>query len=104
MKQLSLLLVCIALMLTSCKKPQSAKTTVIGWWTPYYFMPEQLNGKVKSVKEQNYWASIKDGNSLRVDSSLPPTESTLDGQTISMSYLMKTDKFKNAITPMTMVS
>jgi|GEM_PF-1422534 hypothetical protein len=65
MKQLSLLLVCIALMLTSCKKPQSAKTTVIGWWTPYYFMPEQLNGKVKSVKEQNYWASIKDGKLVK---------------------------------------
>lgn len=65
MKNLTLLLLCSALVLTGCKKTHTGGTTILGWWTPYYFMPEQLNGKVKSVKEQNYWASIQDGKLIK---------------------------------------
>ncbi|HUX53206.1 MAG TPA: hypothetical protein VMV56_02195 [Williamwhitmania sp.] len=65
MKQITLLLICTAMLLAGCKKPNPAGNTVLGWWTPYYFMPEQLNGKVKLVKEQNYWASIVDGKLVK---------------------------------------
>ncbi len=44
--------------ISSCKTPPPAPVpqTTLGMYTPYFLFPEQLNGKLKSVKEINYWA------------------------------------------------
>lgn len=65
MKSFTLSLVCVALLFTGCNKPQPADLTILGWWSPYYFMPEQLNGKVKMVTEQNYWTTLDKGRYIK---------------------------------------
>jgi len=46
----------------SCSTPETQKEkTILGLYTPYGFFQETLNGRVKEVKEQNYWAIEKDG-------------------------------------------
>lgn len=90
MKRITLLLICTALFLAGCKKPQPAEKTVLGWWTPYYFMPEQLNGKVKSVKEQNFWASIEDGQLIK-GKLISPTERINLGWTDDFDVLFNED-------------
>jgi hypothetical protein len=50
------------LILTGCQlEKQPEEKTIIGSLTPYFFFPESLNGKVKEVKELNYWTVEKDG-------------------------------------------
>ncbi|SDC10649.1 hypothetical protein [Williamwhitmania taraxaci] len=65
MKKIMLLLLCTAMLFTGCKKHEPTEKTILGWWTPYYFMPEKLNGKVKVVKEQNYWAVYENGQIIK---------------------------------------
>ncbi len=36
--------------------PKPTPTTTLGFYTPYFVFPEQLNGQIKSVQEINYWA------------------------------------------------
>lgn len=45
-----------------CTPPQKpVEKTTIGFFTPYNFMPETVNNKVKELKELNFWAVEKDG-------------------------------------------
>lgn len=46
---------------TTTKKEAPPAKTVIGIFTPYAFFPESLNGKVKTLKEVNYWANDSTG-------------------------------------------
>jgi len=50
-----------------CAKEDKEKTTVLYFFTPYGNCPEYLNGKVKSVKEINYWAVEKNGKFMEGD-------------------------------------
>lgn len=65
MKRFTLFLFCMALLFTGCNKPQPTEKTILGWWSPYYFMPEQLNGKVKMVTEQNFWPTLDKGRYVK---------------------------------------
>lgn len=47
---------------TTPKKEAPPAKTVLGVFTPYGFFPETLNGKVKTVKEVNYWANDSAGS------------------------------------------
>jgi hypothetical protein len=38
-----------------------SERTVLGMGTDYLLFPESLNGKIRELKEQNYWAVEKDG-------------------------------------------
>lgn len=52
------------LLMPSCSNPKKEAppvTTTLGVFTPYSFFPETLNGKVKTVKEVNYWANDNSG-------------------------------------------
>lgn len=57
---LSVLMIIPACTTTPKKEAPPAKT-VLGIFTPYAFFPESLNGKVKTLKEVNYWANDSTG-------------------------------------------
>ena len=61
MKKFIFLSLIIALIFGSCNKNKPVETTILGMWTNYYLIPVTLKGKVKEVKELNYWAIEKDG-------------------------------------------
>lgn len=49
------------LIVASYAQKNPAEKTILGMGTDYLFMPETMKGKVKEVKELNYWASEKNG-------------------------------------------
>jgi hypothetical protein len=51
----------IYLITGSCTDNKPVETTVLGMWTDYYLIPNKLKGKVKDIKEINYWATAKEG-------------------------------------------
>jgi hypothetical protein len=65
MKKFTLLGLVIALILGSCARNKPVETTLLGMWTDYYLIPATLKGKVKEMKELNYWAIEKDGKTIK---------------------------------------
>ena len=61
MRTLLLLSLITLVLFTGCAKNDQEKTTALYYFTPYNYSPEYLKGKVKSVKEVNYWAVEKNG-------------------------------------------
>ena len=60
MKKIIFLILIISLIIGSWSNKKPLEKTVLGMWTDYYFIPNTLKGKVKEVKELNYWAIEKD--------------------------------------------
>lgn len=60
MKRIIFLSLIIASIAGSCNN-KPVETTVLGMWTDYALIPNTLKGKVKEMKELNYWAVDKDG-------------------------------------------
>jgi hypothetical protein len=58
-----ILFLCILAMICIAGYSQMDRTesTVLGMGTDYLLYPETLKGKIKELKEQNYWAVEKDG-------------------------------------------
>jgi hypothetical protein len=65
MKKVIFLSLTIALIIGSCAKNKPIETTVLGMWTDYYLIPNTLKGKIKEIKELNYWAIEKDGKIIK---------------------------------------
>jgi hypothetical protein len=61
MKKITFLILTISLIIGGCARNKPVETTIFGMWTDYYLIPTTLNGKVKELKELNYWANEKDG-------------------------------------------
>lgn len=61
MKKFTLFSLTIALIIGGCAKNKPIETTVLGMWTNYYLIPATLKGKIKDIKELNFWAIEKDG-------------------------------------------
>ncbi|MGD0341610.1 MAG: hypothetical protein ABSA76_07875 [Bacteroidales bacterium] len=51
----------IALIIGGCARNKPVEKTVLGMWTDYYLIPNTLKGKIKELKELNFWAIEKDG-------------------------------------------
>jgi len=51
----------IMLIVCSCAQQKPVDKTVLGIGTDYIYSPETLTGKIKELKETNYWAVEKDG-------------------------------------------
>lgn len=51
----------IMLIVCSCTQQKPADKTVLGMGTDYVYFPETLTGKIKELRETNYWAVEKDG-------------------------------------------
>lgn len=65
MKKFTLFGVALALLLSGCARNKLVETTVLGMGTDYFLLPVTLKGKVKVLKELNYWASEKDGKFIK---------------------------------------
>jgi hypothetical protein len=64
MKKINFLILIITLLIGSCNN-KPVETTVLGMWTDYTLIPNTLKGKVKEMKELNYWAVDKDGKTIK---------------------------------------
>lgn len=60
MKRLTIFFISILILFTGCKEQQPAVKTKLGIFTPYANSPEYHNGKLKSIKEEYFWAVEKD--------------------------------------------
>ena len=67
MKKITVFSLTIAFIIGSCARNKPVETTVLGMGTDYMIIPDILNGKVKEIKELNYWAAEKDGKITRGD-------------------------------------
>ncbi len=63
MKRLTFFFISILILFTGCKEQQPAVKTELGFLTPYPYSiaPQYHYGKLKSIKEENFWAVEKDG-------------------------------------------
>src|SRR5512133_2404198 len=61
MKKIIFLSLILSLLNGSWVINKPAEKTVLGMWTDYYLITKTLKGKVKELKELNYWADEKDG-------------------------------------------
>lgn len=66
---LTMLIVC------SCAQQKPVEKTVLGMGTDYMYFPETLTGKIKELRETNYWAVEKDG---KITKGSPITWKDLD--------------------------
>ena len=66
---LAMLIVC------SCAQQKPVEKTVFGMGTDYMYFPEALTGRIKELRETNYWAVEKDGKFVK---SNPTTWKDLD--------------------------
>jgi hypothetical protein len=61
MKKIAFVCVLAILFAFGCTQKKPAEKTVFGMWTDYYLIPNTFKGKVKEMKELNYWAVENDG-------------------------------------------
>lgn len=61
MKKIAFVCMLVIFIITGCAQNKIVEKTILGMGTDYYLMPETMKGKVKEVKERNYWAIEKDG-------------------------------------------
>jgi hypothetical protein len=60
MRKLISTMVVVTLVFSGCSQKKT-ETTVLKWGTGYSGTPEFLNGKVKEVTQNSFWATVKDG-------------------------------------------
>lgn len=67
MKTINLVILCFLLLISGCTTPETEKTTVLQYYSPYRNAPEFLTGQIKSIKEYNYWAVENNGVMVKGD-------------------------------------
>lgn len=67
MKKIAFICILVIVIIAGCAQKKSFEKTILGMGTDYYVMPETIKGKVKEVKERNYWAIEKDGKLTKGD-------------------------------------
>jgi hypothetical protein len=65
MKKLTVFFIVLMLIGSGCTQKKPAEKTILGMGTDYVYFPETLNGKIKELRETNYWAAEKDGKITR---------------------------------------
>jgi hypothetical protein len=60
MRKLITAMLVVMLVFSGCSQKKT-ETTVLKWGTGYNSSPEFLNGKVKEVIQNSFWATVKDG-------------------------------------------
>jgi len=61
MKETTFICILAIAIIAGCSLKKLSEKTILGMGTDYFLYPETMNGKVKEVKEVNYWAIEKDG-------------------------------------------
>lgn len=67
MKKTILFGLALTLLVGGCTRNKPGEKTILGMGTDYFLFPETLKGKVKELKEYNYWAIEKDGKITKGD-------------------------------------
>jgi hypothetical protein len=84
MKKTTILLILAAIIACGCSQKKSNEKTILGLGTDYMYFPETLNGKIRELKEINYWAVEKDGKITKGD---PATWKDLDSIVSTKNYI-----------------
>jgi hypothetical protein len=61
MKKIVFIWISLILITSGCAQKKTEEKTIFGMWTDYYLIPNTLKGKVKEMKELNYWAIESEG-------------------------------------------
>lgn len=61
----TLLLIVLTIAIVGCQKKEPKEFTILGFGTPYIFVPEFMKGKVKEVKEVLYTTKELDGQVVK---------------------------------------
>jgi hypothetical protein len=67
MKKITSIWIPAAFIAAACTQKEPIEKTILGMGTDYSLIPETLKGKVKLVRETNYWAVEKDGKLIKSD-------------------------------------
>jgi hypothetical protein len=75
MKKISIIPILAIIIAWGCSQKKPAEKTLLGMGTDWMYYPEVMNGKIKEVRETNYWAAEKDGKIVK---GIPATWKDLD--------------------------
>jgi hypothetical protein len=75
MKRITFIWIAAIIFTCGCTQKKPVEKTVFGMGTDYMYFPEVLNGKIKELRETNYWAVEKDG---KITKGNPSTWKDLD--------------------------
>lgn len=89
MKRFLFICILAAVSAASCNQKEPGERTILGMGTDYSSIPETLNGKLKSVRETNYWAVEKNGEFTRGD---PMTWKDLDSVNCTKNFIVYFDE------------
>lgn len=65
MKKIFIIPIVAVILAWGCSPKKPAEKTLLGMGTDWVYYPETLNGKIKEIKEINYWAAEKDGKIVK---------------------------------------
>lgn len=89
MKKFISIVILAALFSAANSQKESKEKTILGFGTDYYAIPETLNGKVKSVRETNYWAIEENGKFVKGE---PMTWKDLDSVNSTKNFTVYFDE------------
>lgn len=75
MKKITIYWILAIFITWGCTQKKAVEKTIFGMGTDYMYFPEVLNGKIKELRETNYWAAEKDG---KITKGNPATWKDLD--------------------------
>ena len=75
MKKITIICILAIIFAWGCTQKKPVEKTILGMGTDYLYFPEVLNGKIKELRETNYWAAEKDG---KITKGNPTTWKDLD--------------------------
>jgi len=75
MKKIAIIWILAIIFAWGCTQKKPVEKTILGILTDYENCPEVLNGKIKELRETNYWAAEKDG---KITKGNPATWKDLD--------------------------
>ena len=75
MKKITIIWILAVILPWGCTQKKPVEKTILGMGTDYMYFPETLNGKIKELRETNYWANEKDG---KITKGNPATWKDLD--------------------------
>jgi hypothetical protein len=65
MKRITIIFLIASVIIAGCTQKRPSQKTILGLGTDYFMYPETLNGKIKEVRELNYWAVEKQGKTIK---------------------------------------
>ncbi len=84
------LVLCAAILCLGCSDNKPAEKTVVGLFTPYQYFPESVNGRVKEIKETNYFPVEKEG---KIVAGVRLTRADLDSLNFTPDFIVRFNEF-----------